>query len=381
MSLSRQERARESRLRKRFATWPKESPWPGVLLCGGLTALAWVVNRLPFPPFTLADGQHPISTVLLALLIGMVVRNLWPSVAGFRSGVDAVVKQWLPVGIVLLGAGLDFYDLVQVAIQVTLGAAVLIGLLAAVSPIAARWLGIDSKLGLLIGFGTAVCGSSAIVALAPVVEARDEDMVYSIGVVNVLGVVAMLLYPVVGVALALAPDVYGTWCGLGIHATPQVIAAGFAYPVDGQAAGEVATIAKLVRISLLGPAVFLVGIWYANQRRKEAVYIGKPVRYSKLVPGFVFAFMGIALLRTLGFLPDVTLHLTDRFPLGAGDRTIDVAETMSLAGKWIMTAAMAGVGLSTAFQTMKAGGLKPLVLGVGLAVLLGGLGLFVAELH
>lgn len=381
MSLSRQERARESRLRKRLATWPKESPWPGVLMCAGLTVLAWLLNRLPFVPFTLPDGQHPISTVLLALLLGMVVRNAWPGVVAFRSGIDAVVKKWLPVGIVLLGAGLDFYELLQVAIQVTAGAAVLIGLLVLVSPIAARWLGVDSKLGLLIGFGTAICGSSAIVALSPVVEARDEEMVYSIGVVNLLGVAAMLLYPVVGVALDLAPEVYGTWCGLGIHATPQVIAAGFAYPVDGQTAGEIATVAKLVRISLLGPAVFVVGLWYANQRRKEAVYIGRPVPYAQLVPGFVFAFLGVALLNTLGFLPEVTLHLTDRFPLGSGDRTVDVAGTMSLAGKWIMTAAMAGVGLSTAFQAMKAGGLKPLALGVALAVLLGGLGLFVAELQ
>lgn len=381
MGLSRQERARESRFRKRLVTWPSDSTWPGVLLCAGLTALAWMINRLPFVPFTLADGQHPISTVLLALLLGMMVRNAWAAVVAFRSGIDAVVKKWLPVGIILLGAGLDFYDLLQVAIQVTVGAAVLIALLAALSPVAARWLGVNSKLGLLIGFGTAVCGSSAIVALSPVVEARDEDMVYSVGVVNLLGVVAMLLYPVLGVALALPPEVYGTWCGLGIHATPQVIAAGFAYPVDGQTAGEIATIAKLVRISLLGPAVFLIGIWYANQRRKEAVYVGKPVQYSKLVPGFVFAFMGIALLRTLGFLPEITLHLTDRFPLGAGDRTIDVAATMSLTGRWIMTAAMAGVGLSTAFQTMKAGGVKPLMLGVALGVLLGGLGLFVAGLQ
>jgi uncharacterized membrane protein YadS len=90
--------------------------------------------------------------------------------------------------------------------------------------------------------------------------------------------------------------------------------------------------------------------------------------------------MGLALLRTLGFLPEVTVHLTDHSILGVGDRTVDIADTLSLAGKWVITAAMAGVGLSTEFKAMKAGGVKPLLLGVLLAVLMGGLGLVVAGL-
>jgi uncharacterized integral membrane protein (TIGR00698 family) len=291
-----------------------------------------------------------------------------------------MVKKWLPVGIVLLGARLDFYDLLEVAVQVAVGAALLIMLLIVVSRALARWFDVDEKLGLLIGVGTAICGSSAIVAVAPVVEARDDEMAYSIGAINLLGVVAMLVYPVLGSLFAIEADVYGAWCGLGIHATPQVIAAGFAHPTGGQTAGEMATIVKLVRISLLGPAVFVLGAWYAHRQRQQAVYIGKPVRYSKLVPGFVLAFMGLALLRTLGFLPEVTVHLTDHSILGVGDRTVDIADTLSLAGKWVITAAMAGVGLSTEFKAMKAGGVKPLLLGVLLAVLMGGLGLVVAGL-
>lgn len=380
MDLSRKERAFESRFRKRMSVWPKESPWPGVLLCAALTWLGAVINQLPFPPFTTSDGQHPISTVLLALLLGMLVRNLIPSVVALKAGVDTMVKKWLPVGIVLLGARLNFYDLVHVAVQIAIGATILIALLVVLSRVSSRWFDVDPKLGMLIGFGTAICGSSAIVAVAPVLEARDEEMVYSIGAVNLLGVAAMLIYPVLGTVLAIEADVYGAWCGLGIHATPQVIAAGFAHPTDGQTAGEMATIVKLVRISLLGPAVFAVGAWYAHRRRQESVYIGKPVQYSKLVPGFVVAFLGLALLRTLGFLPVVTMHLTDQFVLGGGDRTIDIAGVLSMAGKWLITAAMAGVGLSTVFAAMKAGGVKPLVFGVVLAGVMGALGLAVALL-
>ena len=379
MNLSRKEKAFESRFRRRLSVWPRESPWPGVLLCALLTSLGAAINHAPFAPFTTADGQHPISTVLLALVLGMIVRNAIPAVVRLKAGVDTMVKKWLPVGIVLLGAGLNFYDLVQVAVQVAIGAAVLIALLIVVSRITSRWFGVDAKLGMLIGVGTAICGSSAIVAVAPVVEARDEEMAYSIGAVNLLGVAAMLIYPVLGSLFDIDADIYGAWCGLGIHATPQVIAAGFAHPVDGQTAGEMATIVKLVRISLLGPAVFAVGAWYAHRKRQESVYIGQPIRYSKLVPGFVVVFLGLAFMRTLGFLPEVTLHLTDQFVLGGGDRTVDIAGTMSAAGKWLITGAMAGVGLSTEFRAMKAGGVRPLILGVALAVLMGGLGLVVAS--
>ncbi|MCE2433299.1 MAG: pyridoxal-phosphate dependent enzyme [Candidatus Latescibacteria bacterium] len=125
-----------------------------------------------------------------------------------------------------------------------------------------------------------------------------------------------------GIGLAmLDAEVYGIWCGLGIHATPQVIAAGFAHAGDGQTAGEMATIVKLVRISLLGPVVFVLGAWFAYTQR-QTIYIDEPVRYSRLVPGFVVLFLAMALLRTLGFLPEVTLHLSDQFVFGAGDRHI-----------------------------------------------------------
>ena len=378
MNLSRQERSFESRLRKKMAIWPRENVLPGVLGCGCLTALGAYVHALPYPPFTLSSGQHPVSTVLLALLIGMLVRNLIPASAKLSPGVSAMVKRGLPVGIVLLGARLDFYDLLRVALHVAVGATILIVVVIAATWLLSRIFKVEEKLGLLIGAGTAICGSSAIVAVAPVLEAREEEMAYSIGVINLLGVAAMLLFPVIGSTLNLDATIYGVWCGLGIHATPQVIAAGFAHTGDGQVAGEMATIVKLVRISLLGPAVFILGAWYAY-RCRTSTYHADRVHYSKLVPSFVVLFLGLALLRTLGFLPEVTLHLTDQFLFGGGDRQIDIAGVLSGTGKWVITGAMAGVGLSTEFRAMKAGGLRPLLLGVVSAVGIGVLGLIIAR--
>ncbi len=350
-----------------MAVWPRESAWPGIVVCAGLTVLAAYLYALPYPPFTLSSGLHPISAVLLAILLGMLVRNVIPASARLAPGVNSMVKKGLPVGIVLLGARLDFYDLVRVALHVLVGATVLILIVIVLTSLLSRWFKVEEKMGLLIGTGTAICGSSAIVAVAPVLNAQEEEMAYSIGVINILGVIAMLLFPVMGSILDLDATIYGVWCGLGIHATPQVIAAGFAHTGEGQVAGEMATIVKLVRISLLGPAVFVLGAWYAL-RRRSTTYVAEPIRYSRLVPGFVILFLGLALLRTLGFLPEVTLHLTDQFPFGGGDFHIDLAGVLSQSGKWVITGAMAGVGLATELRTMRAGGFRPLVLGILSAV-------------
>ena len=221
----------------------------------------------------------------------MLVRNLIPTSARLSPRVSAMVKQGLPVGIVLLGARLDFYDLLSVALHVLVGVD-------------------DSDSGGDHSDTADVAVLQGGREAGPADRRRDGDLrelsdrglwrpfwkrerkrwPISIGVINVLGVIAMLLFPVAGSILNLDATTYGVWCGLGIHATPQVIAAGFAHTGDGQVAGEMATIVKLVRISLLGPAVFLLGAWYAY-RRRTSTYNADRVHYSKLVPSFVVLFL------------------------------------------------------------------------------------------
>ena len=370
----------QKQLRRKLAAPDRDRVWPGVLVCAALTGLAYYLHTLPHAPFTLADGRHPLSAVLLALLLGMVVRNTVPHVALLKPGIDFVVKRLLVVGIVLLGASLDFYHLIDVSLSVLLGAALLI----AVVILAARRLGrsfqVRSKLALLLGIGTAICGTSAIVVAAPVLECEEEEVAVSVTTVNLLGALSMLLFPVVATLLTLSPELYGIWCGLAIHATPQVIAAGFAHPVDGQTAGEVATIVKLVRISLLAPAIFIIGALYARHRRRTAVYIGQPIDLLRLFPGFVLFFILAAFLRTTGFLPQVTFHMTDRFLLGAGDRTCDLAQLLSVSAGWLITSAMAGVGLMTAIRSLAAAGGRPFALGLACTGMLTALSLLYASI-
>jgi uncharacterized integral membrane protein (TIGR00698 family) len=371
LNLSPKERAFENKFRKNLTSWRSNTPWPGIVFCALLTISAFYIHRLPY---------HPFSAVLLALLLGMLVRNLFPATAHLKPGVDVVIKRLLPMGIILLGAGLDFYDLLLLGLHVLFGVIILIGVIVIATRYIARYFNVGDKLAMLIGLGTAICGSSAIIAAAPVIESDERDIAISIATVNLLGVVSMLAFPVIGTMLLLSPEVYGVWCGLSIHATPQVIAAGFTHHLDGQRAGEVATIVKLTRISLLGPAVFCAGLAYASKRRKEAVYIGHEVNYRKLLPSFVIFFLAMASLRTIGFLPEITFHMSERFVFGQGDHTLNLADFLGNSGKWIITGAMAGVGLITEFRGMKTGGISPLLLGFVATVLISILGLVYAVL-
>lgn len=373
MNLSSQEKQFEQRFRQKLVPAPT-APWGGIAVCGLLTSIAFYLNTLPFPPFTI-NGTHPVSAVLVALLLGLLIRNAIPASARLKPGIDFVIKKLLPIGIVLLGAGLDFYDLIAVGYRVLLGAIVLIAAIILITRYLASYFQVDADQGLLLGVGTAICGTSAIVAIAPVVESKEKDIAISIASINLLGALAMFAFPFLGIVLALPPDVYGEWCGLAIHATPQVIAAGFAHHVDGELAGKIATIVKLTRISLLGPAVFVIGALYARQRRRQTVYLAPTVNYRQLVPGFVLFFVGMALLRTVGFFPEVTLHMSDRFIFGGGDRTVDLAAALGEAGKWIITAAIAAVGLATEFRTFRTGGMRPFLLGLFAAVLIAALSL------
>jgi uncharacterized membrane protein YadS len=213
----------------------------------------------------------------------------------------------------------------------------------------------------LLGVGTAICGGTAIVATAPVIEAEEKDVVFSVATVTLLGLVSMFLLPILGQMLRLPSPAFGVWAGLAIHQTPQVVAAGFAFsPV----AGETATIIKLARVCLLAPVVFLIGVWYARRRAQSAASsTAGRVRYRKMFPLFVVGFLGMALLRTLGFLPLLAVQMPNAAVGGPLNFDLSVAAGAQRVSEWCIVASMAGVGLETKFAALRQTGLKPLVAG------------------
>ncbi len=340
-----------------------DKPLFGFALAFVLMLIAVWGSELPVWPFTVVGGRHPIEPVMLAIILGMVLSNLWSVPKKCNPGIKFSVKKLLPLGIVFLGARLNFMDIVKVG-----GEAIVLTLLETVVAFSlllwlAKVMKLQRKLGLLLAVGTAICGGTAIVATAPVIEAEEKDVVVSVATVTLLGLIGMFLLPVLGGLMHMSAKAFGVWAGLSIHQTPQVVAAGFSYHANGesaQVAGQTATIVKLARVCLLAPVVFIVGVLHARgEARDNGGATKKRINYLHLFPMFVFGFLAMALARTLGILPD--LHFAKSAFLGGGVYDVNLAKTLEDLSKYCIVISMAGVGLETRFAAMRQTGLKPFV--------------------
>lgn len=330
----------------------KDHPAIGFILALALTIASLYLSELPFWPFTVSGGRHPVEPVMMAIILGMILSNVIALPKSLNPGIKFSVKKILPIGIVLLGARLNFQDIRQVGT-----AGIMLSILETIVALTllmflAKRFKLPQKLGMLLGIGTAICGGTAIVAVAPVIEAEEKDVVFSVATVTLLGLIAMFALPVIGHALNMSEKAFGIWAGLSIHQTPQVIAAGFAY---GPNAGGMATIAKLARVCLLAPIVFILGFFHARNNAKDT----KSINYLSLFPMFIFGFLGMALLRTLGYLPDMNFHNAAFF--GSNAEPVKLATVCDTLSKYCIIISMAGVGLETKFAAMRQTGWKPLL--------------------
>ena len=330
-------------------------PWWAYVPAGLVTALAYGIHYLPVPPFRVVDGggaRYPVSAAIIAIVAGVLVRNLFPLPAPVVESAKGLARRIIPVTIVLTGAGLNLLRAATVGSR-ALGITVVCMV---VSMFASVWigkaLGIQHRTRMLIGAGTAICGTSAIVAVAPLIEAEDQDLMLSIGTVNILGLVLMFLLPAVGGLLHLRDDAFGVWAGTTIHAVPQVVAAGFAYSA---AAGALATLVKLVRVTLLAPLLFIVGYWHARHSGSSVA-----IRYSRLVPPFVYGFLALALCNTFDLFPLL------KFRFG----TYGLADVLTNLGELLLTVSMAAMGLEVNVRFLAHTGGRAVLTGAAASVVL-----------
>lgn len=335
---------------------------PGLALCAAIALAAGALQSLPFPPFTLADGTHPVDGILLAIVLGMTARQLVTPPPWLTSGIQAAAKKVLPFGIVLLGAKLDFVDVMRVSGQALVINVTCVLVALAVTLWLCRRFAVPRNLAILITIGTAICGGTAIVVVAPVIEADDRDTAFAVGTVTLFGLIAIVAFPILGHALSLDDMQFGVWAGTGIHATPQVMAAGFAY---SEAAGDIATIVKLVRVLLLAPMVVALGLWVAREKRRtQAFHIKQKVAFTTLFPPFVLGFLLVAAAASLRLLPSFTLHLEDSVLWSAGDLPVSISWLAKTLSMFFVTMAMAGVGLGVNLRGLVKVGPKALYVGL-----------------
>ena len=313
--------------------------WPGWLVSIGVAALAYAVHYLPFAPFRVGY-RRPISAAILAIFLGALAANFLPLGIKILYGAKDCVRRAIPLTIVLTGASLSFANATAVGwrafviIVITMSAAI------ASTMIFGRMMKLSAGTSMLIGAGTAICGNSAIIAVAPLIDAEDRDVMLSVGAINILGLALMFVSPFAGELLGMSDQSYGVWAGTTIHAVPQAVAAGFAYSAK---AGGLATLVKLVRVALLAPLLLILAFSYARSRKDRL-----KVHYSRLIPPFLWGFLALFALNSLGFLP--ILQFQNGYSVGS-------AAFLTEAGNLLLTLSMAALGLEVNVRVLaKAGG-------------------------
>lgn len=347
------------------------SVWAGYWLAGAVGAAAFVLHYLPVAPFGIqsASGlRHPISAAIIAIITGVLVRNLLPVSNSIAPGCKRIVKKLIPVAIVLTGAGMNLTTLATIGPTAFVVIVLCIGLAVSASYYLGRAFGLGPKTAMLIGVGTGICGNSAIVAVAPLLDAEDDDLALSLGTVNFFGLLTMLACPLIGGWLSLSDVSFGLWSGTTIHAVPQVVAAGFAYSAD---AGTLATLIKLVRVTLLAPLMLVLAMVYARRHAGSSDAGGVVVHYARLVPWFVWGFVGLALVNTLGLIPTMTFQPIAFLSDGGADLQLPLAEVMTRCAKIFLTIAMAAIGLELHIRGLAGVGARALTTGLVTTLTLG----------
>lgn len=273
-------------------------------------------------------AKLPILSRVGPMVLSIIIATLYRQIAGYpetlRPGIQFSSKTVLRLAIVLFGFRLNLVTVLNEGpgllirdLCVVVGAITLIGW-------TARRLDADETISLLVGVGTGVCGAAAIAAVSPIVDAKEEDTAVSVGMIALAGTAFAIAYSVLRPYLPLSEAQYGSWVGLSLHEIAHVAAAASPAGADALA---VALLAKLGRVLLLIPLCFL--LMYRMQRRDA-----QKGRAKIDFPWFLAGFIACSVLGSYVELSDaVRTDLTD-------------------LGSYMLTAAMAGLGLNVSLKAL-----------------------------
>jgi uncharacterized integral membrane protein (TIGR00698 family) len=285
-------------------------------------------------------GVSVFSPMILAIVIGIAFHNLVGTPAMAKAGVVFSLRRVLRLAIILLGLQLTAAQIAEVgATGIAIIALTLVSTFIFTVRLG-RMLGVERKLAELIAAGTSICGASAVIATNTVTRAPDEDVAYAVACVTVFGSIAMFAYPLLPGLLGLDAHAYGLWAGASIHEIAQVVAAAFQ---DGQQAGEFGTVAKLSRVMLLAPVVLSLGLMATRRARRNG---NSQMTAKAPIPWFV-----------LGFIAMVAFNSAVTIPSEAKSMIV-------MATTFMLSMALAAMGLETDIAKLRAKGFRPLLLGL-----------------
>ncbi len=314
---------------------------PGVLLSFAIAASAmWLESLLPI---------HIIGSAVIAMFIGMVINCFLPKRAVWASGVKFTSKKLLKFAIILLGFSLNITTVLQVGrmsltvmiftLLTCFGGGYFIG----------KALGLNWKLSNLISAGTGICGGSAIAAVAPTIDADDDDVAYALSATFLFDMAMIVLFPIMGRALGMSNEAFGIWAGTAVNDTSSVVATGYAF---SEAAGDFATMVKLTRTLSIIPTVIAFAFVSLHVKKREAMKNSQSAdelkasfSIKKIFPWFILAFVAMSIVASFVALPAEF-----------------VSGTKSVS-KFLMVSALAAIGLNTSFASFKKAGIRPMIHG------------------
>ena len=295
---------------------------PGIAFATLIGLGAWGLQHLA----VWLIGQAVLDALVLALLLGMLWRNLIGVGMPYRLGITFTGKHVLEGAVVLLGASIDLPALLKAGPTLLLAIVVVVTVGISASILIGRGLRLPAQVAILIAVGSSICGNSAMAAMAPVINATAEDLASAMAWTAVLGLLVVLGLPLLIPVLGLSFYQYGVLAGMTIYAVPQVLAA--TVPVS-TISGQIGTLVKLVRVLLLGPVIVVFSL---THRAAGSMH---HLAFGRLVPWFIVGFVGLAAMRSIGILPPM------------------LAEALREVSRWLTVTAMAALGLEVQLQAVR----------------------------
>ena len=313
----------------------------------GLFALGVLICFAVAGASSLLEAYIPgdiLGASIIALFMGTIINSFFhPS--WIKPALKFTSKKILKFAIILLGASLSINVIVSVG-KMTLLVMVFTFLMCFGGGYFIRKLfKLNWKLSNLISAGTGICGGSAVAAIAPVIDAEDQDIAFAMSSTFLFDMVMVALYPIMGRLLGLSDIAYGIWAGTSVNDTASVVASGYAF---SEAAGDFATMVKLTRTIAIIPTVVVFAFIGIRMKQKElqAESGSKKVNITKVIPWFIVGFLALAVLNSVGCIP------------------AEVSSVLKTASKFLMVTALAAIGLSTSITDFKNAGLAPMFYGI-----------------
>lgn len=295
---------------------------PGLLLTIFIAILAtWFGQKI--------QTYVKIETLTIAIILGILLNNTVKIPQNMYSGIKFSLKKLLKVGIVLLGFKLNIQGVIALGPKLLLLVLIFVPLVIGVFMFLNKWFGVNKKLATLLGVGSCICGASAVVALAPVINADEDDAVVAVSIVSVLGAIGVIIYSGVSSLMSLSDIHYGVWSGLTLHGVAHAIAAAFA---QGDIAGEIGTFVKMARVLMLVPVSIFLSLKFKTGEQKASF------------PLYVLLFILAGIINSLNLIPN------------------EITKILGQLSSYMILLAMTAMGLSVNFKQIIGKGIRAFVM-------------------